>query len=43
MEARTENSKADRVERLLYVCAAAAVMAGIFQWAARYYLRGLLA
>ena len=43
MEPRTESSKADRVERLLYVCAFAAVMTGILQWAEGHYLRALLA
>jgi hypothetical protein len=43
MEPRTENSRANRVERLLYVCASAAVTTGILQWAEGHYLKALLA
>jgi hypothetical protein len=42
MEHQTE-SKADRVDRLLRVCALAAVLIGVFQWAEGHYLRALVA
>src|SRR5450432_2940915 len=41
LEPETE-SKADRVDRLLYVCAVAAVWIGVFQWADGHYLRALV-
>ena len=43
MEPQTQSSKADRVDRLLYMCAVAAVMIGIFQRAEGHHLRALLA
>jgi hypothetical protein len=42
LEHQTE-SKADRVDRLLRVCALAAVLIGVFQWAEGHYLRALVA
>ncbi len=42
VESQTE-SKADRVDRLLYQCAGAAVSIGVFQWAEGHYLRALVA
>jgi hypothetical protein len=35
--------QADRVDRLLYLCAGAAVSIGVFQWAEGHYLRALMA
>ena len=35
-------SKADRVDRLLRLCALAAVLIGVFQWAEGHYLRALI-
>ena len=35
MEPRTEKPKADRIERLLYVCALFGVLTGVYQWADR--------
>jgi hypothetical protein len=43
MESQTQSSKADRVDRLLYLCAGAAVMIGIFQWAEGHHVRAILA
>jgi hypothetical protein len=43
MEPRTENPKADRIERLLYVCALFGVLTGAYQWAAGHYIRALIA
>jgi hypothetical protein len=40
---RQPESRADRHERLLYLCALAAVLIGVFQWAEGHYLRALLA
>ena len=42
MEHRAE-SKADRVDSLLRVCASAAVLIGVVQWAEGHYLRALVA
>jgi hypothetical protein len=42
VERQTE-SKPDRVDRLLYLCALAAVSIGVFQWAEGHYLRALAA
>jgi hypothetical protein len=42
VERQTE-SKPDRVDRLLYLCALAAVSIGVFQWAEGHYLRALVA
>jgi hypothetical protein len=36
-------SKTDRVDRFLRVCALAAVLIGVFQWAEGHYLRALVA
>jgi hypothetical membrane protein len=36
-------SKADRVDRLLYLCAFAAVLIGVLQWAEGHHLRALVA
>ena len=41
VERQTE-SKPDRVDRLLYLCALAAVSIGVFQWAEGHYLRALV-
>jgi hypothetical protein len=38
VERQTE-SRADRVDRLLYGCALAAISIGVFQWAEGHYLR----
>jgi len=43
LESKTGNLKAARTDRLLYVCAVAAVTIGVFQWAEEHYLRALLA
>jgi len=43
MEHPTENPKADRIDKLLYVCAFFGVLTGIFQRAAGHYLRALVA
>jgi hypothetical protein len=40
---RQAESKADRVDRLLYLCALAAVLIGVSQWAEGHYLRALVA
>jgi len=42
MEHQAE-SNADRVDRLLRVCALAAALIGVFQWAEGHYLRALVA
>lgn len=42
MEQQAE-SRADRVDRLLSVCAFAAVLIGVFQWVEGHYLRALVA
>jgi len=42
VEPQTE-SKADRVDRLLHLCALAAVLIGVLQWAEGHYLRALVA
>lgn len=42
LERQTE-SKADRVDRLLYGCALTAVLIGVLQWAEGHYLRALVA
>jgi hypothetical protein len=42
VERQTE-SKADRVDRLLYLCALAAVLIGVFQWAEGHYFSALVA
>jgi hypothetical protein len=38
---RQTKSRADRVDRLLYGCALAALSIGVFQWAEGHYLRAL--
>jgi hypothetical protein len=40
---RQPESKPDRVDRLLYLCAFAAVLIGVFQWAEGHYFRALVA
>jgi hypothetical protein len=40
---RQAESKADRIDRLLYLCAHAAVLIGVFQWAEGHYLGALVA
>ena len=39
---RQSESKADRVHKLLYACALAAVLIGVSQWAEGHYLRALV-
>ena len=39
---RQSESKVHRIDRLLYVCALAAVLTGVFQWAEGHYLTALV-